>query len=420
LVIGTTPDYIDLICRRFPGRALFLTDVRLRAGATEPPPDDATELAWDLTRPVEATSAFLDLLERRHIEPTGVACFDCESMHLAASIAQNLSLPYPSAESVAACRSKLTSKRLWRQAGLPCPEAERVAELPDVLRFVERVKGPVVLKPLTGSGSELTFLCTSQDECAAAFGTLKARMAEHTDVRMYGTSSNDGPDPRHVFAVEELVEGREYSCDFVLDRETVQILRVAEKIPDRSQAFGTTLAYVVPAPLPPEIDTDRLRRKLAEAARSVGLERALCMLDFIVRDREAVMLEMAPRPGGDCLPPLLRQCSGFDVLGAMLDFAEQRPVAVPAASQWRLLVGLRLFSPYAGVIRALDAEFIHADPRVLECELTRGEGHHVVLPPEDYDSRLLGHAIFAPSSRHDIESECVEIADKLVIELEAT
>jgi biotin carboxylase len=420
VVVGTTSDYVDIIWRRFPGRAVFLTDAHEREAATEATPDAATEALCDLTQPDRALSLLVDHLRRHRIQPSGVACYDCESMALAVHVARSLSLPYPSAEAVAACRSKLISKQLWRRAGLPCPEAASVSRLADALGFMDRIGGPVVLKPLTGSGSEYTFGCADHDECAEAFRTIEACVPHHPNVRMYAPSGPDGQSPgtSHLCAIEALIQGAEYSCDFVIDGDRVEVIRFAGKVPAPGRSFGTTLAYVVPAELPPEFDVVRFRAQVREAASAVGLDRALGMLDFIVRGSTAVMLEIAPRPGGDCLPPLLLRSAGLDVLGAALDFAEGRPVPVPEPAKWRRLVGLRLFADQAGVLAAIDAAAIREDRRVVECFLKSGPGHRVVLPPDDYDSRLLGHVVFEPTPSPPIECQCSDIAGKLQIEMQ--
>lgn len=54
LVVGTTADYIDLIERKFPGRALFLTDPaeRKRASGYPDPGREAEVLSpWFFPRP---------------------------------------------------------------------------------------------------------------------------------------------------------------------------------------------------------------------------------------------------------------------------------------------------------------------------------------------------------------------------------
>ncbi len=434
LVIGTTADYIELIRRRFPGRALFLTDAAERRKAAEPQPDERSEALCNLTQPEQALAALRQHLDRWDIVPAGITCFDCESMPLAAHIARSLALHYPSPEAIAACRSKFACKQAWHRAGLPCPEIELVRTADDAARFIERIRRPAILKPLTGSGSELLFLCANKNDCTAAFHTIKTRLAQHPDTRMYATG--DTTNPREVFALEEFISGTEYSCDFIIDGTRVEIIRIARKIPARQHSVGTTLAYVLPAQLPPAIDHERLRRQLGEAARTLGVGRAICMIDVMIEGKRPAMIEIAPRPGGDCLPPLILKSCGLDMLGTALDFAEGRHVTVPEPSRWKPLVGLRLFADRPGIIRKIDDAELRADPRVLESYLKRGPGHHVVLPPEDYDSRLLGHVIFEPSDPSDlsdlsdpsdlsdlsdlsdIEAQCIALRAKLRPEIE--
>ena len=419
LVAGTTADYVEIISRRFPQRAIFVTDAHERAKATEPPPGAGAEVLCDLARPEQVVAAVRKHLDRWRMKPSGIACFDCESMLLAAFIARSFGLAYPSAESVAACRSKYVSKQIWRQAGLSCPHVELVRNVSDTVGFLRRTGGPAVLKPLTGSGSELVFLCSNEDECAVAFGTLRSRLANHSDRRMYAPLVLGGKkvDPRKVFVIEEFVRGEEYSCDFVFDGGRVEILRIARKIPDPRQVFGTTLAYVLPAELPSRVGDDGFCGQLRAASGALGLNRAICMLDLIVRDDRAFMIELAPRPGGDCLPPLLLKSCGMDILGCTLKFAEGRPLGLPKPLRWRPLVGVHLFAAHSGEIDLIDSSALRKDRRVVECHVKRSSGHRVLLPPEDYESRLLGHVIFEPSAAESIEDECTEIASKLKVEM---
>jgi len=419
LVVGTTADYIDIINRRFPQRAIFITDVNERTKATEPPPRSEDELLCDLSQPEKVIAALRGHLSRWRMEPSGITCFDCESISTAAFIAHSFGLSYPSTEAVAKCRDKYACKQFWRQAGLPCPDAEIVHNASDAISFLHKINGPAVLKPLTGSGSELILLCSTEDECVVAFNTLQSRLAHHLDLRMYApyVCNRKKVDPRRVFVIEEFVRGDEYSCDFVVDGDHVEIIRIARKILDTKQAFGTTLAYLLPSPLPEGLEENSFRNQLSTAAKSLGLDRAICMLDFVVRDNRTFMIELAPRPGGDCIPPLLLNSCGTDILGCTLDFAEGHPFISNESLQWRPLVGVRLFAKCSGEIWQIDSSALFKDHRVVESHLKRGPGHRVVLPPEDYESRLLGHVIFEPTGPESIENECIEIASKLKIEM---
>ena len=419
LVVGTTADYIDIINRRFPQRAIFITDVNERARATEPRPGSKDELLCDLGEPEQIVAALREHLNQWRMELSGIACFDCESMPLSAFIAHSFGLCYPSTEAVAKCRDKYACRQVWQRAGLSCPDVELVHNASDAVNFLQRTGGPAVLKPLTGSGSELVLLCYTEDDCVAAFNTLRSRLKHRSNSRMYAPYVCDGRkvDPCRVFVIEEFVRGDEYSCDFAVDGDHVEIVRIARKILDSKQAFGTTLAYLLPSPLPEGVEEDIFRNQLRAAAKSLGLDRAICMLDFIVRDNQTIMIELAPRPGGDCLPPLLLNSCGTDILGYSLDFAEGCPIISGKSLKWRPLVGVRLFAEHGGEIERIDASDLLKDRRVVECHLKRGPGHRIILPPEDYESRLLGHVIFEPSGSKSIEKECIEIASKLKIEM---
>ena len=66
----------------------------------------------------------------------------------------------------------------------------------------------------------------------------------------------------------------------------------------------------------------------------------------------------------------------------------------------------------------IDDGAIKEDARTVDCYLKVGKGHEILLPPRDYDSRVLGHVIMEPSSWEDAERECLEMAGRLRLDLE--
>ena len=276
------------------------------------------------------------------------------------------------------------------------------------------------LKPITGSGSELVFKCTGRSECLEAFETIRTRLTETKGNRMYmqAQAGEGGGDPRRDLVAEEFVAGEEYSSDFYLEDGRLRVVRTARKIHAAGGPLGTTVAYEIPSTLPAEIPVEDFQEQLRCAAHALGLQRAFCMVDFIVREGKPYLLELTPRPGGDCLPWLIRRSSGLDILGLTLDIAQGLEITLPPAESWESLVGLRLIAAEAGVIKRIDDEPLKRDPRVREVLLKRRNGHKVVLPPKDYDSRILGHVIFRPSGRMNVEEECSELALQLVVHME--
>jgi len=421
LVVGTTADYIEIIGRRFPGRALFLTDRRERSSSTPySPPKPEFEIPVDFADE-EAVFKNLEIhLKKLTIRLSGIACFDCESMLLTAAVAERYSLPYPSIRAVAACRNKYLSRTLWQRDSIPTPAFSLVRREAEAAAFFRKLGRPAVIKPVCGSGSELVFLCRDEDSCRRAVAVIKNRLGSRRNCRMYDRFRRDEEilDPRENFLIEALLEGVEYSCDFVLDGERIEIIRFSRKIPAKADFFGTVLAYYLPAEFPESAEPDMLPDILRRSARALGLKRAICMTDFIVSGNQIFLLEMTPRPGGDCLPALELASAGFDILGFTLDFAEANSGTVPKRNAWRPRAGIHLLAPAPGTVKRISAAAISSDPRVEQCVLTAGPGHRVRFPPADYDSRRLGYAVFVPSALEFLEEESRELASRLEIELE--
>jgi biotin carboxylase len=399
LVVGTTPDYIDLIRTRHPHRALFLTDAALRATALEPRPGRAEEILCDLDDAQEARVALLNYLCQEKITIDAICCFDCETMELAAAIAADLSLSYPSPAAIQNCRDKFVAKQRWRQHGLLCPATGLIDSAADLDVFLAEHQ-PCVLKPLNGTGSELVHKCRNSAEGRQALEVMTDSLMRRGSIpAAYGFAP--------TVLAEEFIEGSEYSCDFILENGAVEIIRLTRKIPARDAPFGTIRGYILAELVPAGMARQRFEETLAKSATALGLERAICMLDFIVRAGEIVLIELSPRPGGDCLPFLLQQVAGLDILTMALDFAQQRPLFLFHDPQQAPHACVRLRAAKAGTLKKITVGRMAAELGVIQVRIQRAVGHVIRLPPADYDSWLLGHIIFkctpglAPATQAD-------------------
>jgi len=410
LVVGTTPDYVDWIRRSRPGEAVFLTDPVARANAIEDRPAPGEELLCDLTDYPGASRALAEHLDRHGLALDGVACFDCESLELAAVLAREHGLPYPTVEAIALCRDKQLSKERWRRDGLRCPASAEIGSAEDAARLAAAIAGPVVLKPATGSGSELLLVCRGAAECAAGLAQIRRGLAERATNRLYLE--------RPAVVAEELVDGDEYSCDFLVEEGRVTLIRLTRKVLAPTGPPGTARAYVLTDPPPAGIERQGFLDVLLESARSLGITRGLNMLDFIVRDGRMFLLELTPRPGGDCLPWLLEHARGLDMLALTLDFARRRPIRIAADPDRATHAALRVHAPRSGIVARIDDAALRTDPRVLAIEWLRGPGHVVRMPPEDYASWLLGQVLFVPDPGRGVDEQCAELLERIRLEIE--
>ena len=354
-------------------------------------------------------------LRQKNMAIEGVACFDCESMTLAAVLAARYHLSYPSVEAVANCRDKYCSKTLWRRKGLNTPRCRPVRSEEEAVAFFRSISDSCVLKPATGSGSELIFSCETEEDCIRRFHDIQDGLNARRLSRMYGGISN-GRDP--VILAEERIRGQEFSCDFIVDGDRLEILRLTRKIMDPTVLFGTARAYVLSDGLPSRVDHGRFRETVLACAQAMGITRALCMLDFMIREDEIVLLEMAPRPGGDCIPFLLKTAWNLDILKLCIDFAGNRRNLPIRERMPESILGLRFHARQAGTLRSIDAKQLVQDPRVVDVHLIRKPGDPIRMPPEDYDHWVLGHAIVRPFVGTEIMDQCRDLSERLVVEIQ--
>jgi biotin carboxylase len=437
LVVGTTCDYIDMLRRSRPGRCIFITDavLRQRSGSLYPTPANDEELCCSLNDFPAVCSRLRDHLERYSLIPDGIVSYDCESMLLASFLAPEFGLEYPAPDGIRACRRKDTTNKLWHAAGLDCPQSSFADSIGDALNFFEMTGGPCVLKPETGAGSELTFLCCSLAEVRTACTRIQTGLEKRRRELLYDAQA--GGSSRIL--MQEYIAGTEYSCDFIVLPDRVQIIRMCRKyhanparFPREQQAytFGITEAYEL---FPPEGDSPRypsplprqdLEQILGTAALAAGIRGIICMADFIATETgRTCLLEMAPRPAGDCIPWMLRTFCATDILALTIDaaagiaagtssipaiFADVTHGCLPA-------VGLRIFASRKGTINRFDLSALHADPRVNSVYLRYTPPHTVVLPPSDYESRILGYILYRPHAVASVESQNKELTGKLGI-----
>ncbi|MEW5895063.1 MAG: ATP-grasp domain-containing protein [Candidatus Omnitrophota bacterium] len=419
LIVGTTADYVELLDQRFPGEVLFITDPGERSRWSGPCPLPPNEVLSELHDSDAVLKALLKHLKQYEIGLSGVVSYDCESLTLASTIAREFSLPFSDPEAIANCRSKYLSKKIWREQGVSCPAAELMRSDSDVVHFFREMGGKAVLKPLSGSGGELVFFSETEEDALSSFRGIQERLKVHVNQRMYaekGLCSGE-EDPRKIVVMEEYIAGDEYSCDFILTEGKGNVLRLSKKIVSDNDFFGTILGYELPAKLPAPWTMEQVEACLTKAAESLGLRSVIAMADFKFLGEKMFFLEMTPRLGGDCLPPLVRASSGIDLLKVSLDFAQGRTIMLPEKEQWKRVVGMRLFAHRRGILNTLETSCICEDSRVIECHMNRKLGDAIKLPPEDYDLRILGHVIFEPQLERSLKEQCLELAKKVKVEI---
>ncbi|HEM7875841.1 TPA: ATP-grasp domain-containing protein [Burkholderia contaminans] len=231
----------------------------------------------------------------------------------AAWVADALGLPGPDARHVAHAVSKSNQKALLAAHGIPSAQfvtgtlaaPAALAAAADPLRF------PVVVKPSEGSASDGVRRCESIAEVRAQIDALATG---HADSQALSTER---------VVIEEFLSGSEYCVEF-FDGRYVGALRKLKRHGAGFLERGYTSEL--------DLDAGTLRALIdvgTRATSAAGLTWGPVHLDCIVHDGVPHVIELNPRIAGSFICDIVRDGYGFNVVEALLDKLDGRPVEIP-------------------------------------------------------------------------------------------
>ncbi|MEV4943153.1 ATP-grasp domain-containing protein [Streptomyces zaomyceticus] len=226
----------------------------------------------------------------------------------AARVAAKLGLPAADGDAVARCRDKERQRELLAAGGVPVP-AFTSAGLPDeAVRAAEAIGHPVVLKPVSGSGSIGVRLCRDAAETRAWAERLLDR----------GTDERGNPVTARLL-VEAAVRGPEFSVETFDDT----VVTVVAKHTGPEPYFVET-GHDVPAPVP-AADTAALGAVALRALSALGLGWGAAHTELRLTDTGPVIIEVNPRLAGGMIPVAVRAALGTDLVDAVVARAAGLP-----------------------------------------------------------------------------------------------
>ncbi|MFJ8034134.1 ATP-grasp domain-containing protein [Streptomyces sp. NPDC096032] len=297
----------------------------------------------------------------------------------AADLAARLGLPGPSADAVRACRDKSVQRRTLAEAGVPVPWFSVAGEVAEAVAAAQWRGGPVVVKPVQGSGSLGVRLCRDTGEVAAhARGLLAATVNER------GLST-----PARVL-VEQYLTGPEFSVEVFGEHAVATVAKHVGAPP----AFVET-GHDVPA-VPAAADAAALVDSAVHAVKALGLGWGAAHVELRLDAGVARVIEVNPRLAGGMIPELVRRARGVDLVGAQVRAGLGLPVDLTDAAGAAGAASIRFLTAGAdAVLGDTDAAeaAARAVPGVVDAALYRTPGTRVG-PAEDFRGRL-GHVITA-------------------------
>ena len=211
----------------------------------------------------------------------------------AAYAARGLGVAYNHPASVQACRSKLRTREIFREAGLRTPWFVGVAVNPPAEPALLGISYPCVLKPMSLSASQGVIRANSREEFAEAAERIRQLLAL-PEIRAKKEENLS------QLIVEEYIPGREVAVEGLLTEGRLQVLAIFDK-PDALEGpyFEETI-YVTPSRLSGEVQREIVRCAGA-AVGALGLTHGPIHAEFRINEEGVWPLEVAPRPiGGMC------------------------------------------------------------------------------------------------------------------------
>lgn len=280
----------------------------------------------------------------------------------AAALAAEFGLPHPDAAAITACRNKAAQRWTLRTSGLPGPD---FATATDPVQAGERAAElglPVVVKPVSGSGSVRVRLCYRPAEVVeAARAVLAADLA------------NSGIPAQRAVLLERYLDGPEFSVE-TFDRQVVGITAKHLGAPP----YFVEIGHDFPARLPVGDQNELVVTALA-AIKALGLGWGPAHVELRLTSSGAAVVEVNPRLAGGMIPDLVQLATGVDLITATVANAAGLPVALTPSRTEAAAIRF-LVAESAGMFvaaRGLDRAACCAG--VIEVALTRRPGSELEL-----------------------------------------
>jgi hypothetical protein len=294
-----------------------------------------------------------DILEAQHgLHVDGVLALGDRPGPTAAYVARGLGLAHNHPASVEACRNKLRSREVFREAGIPVPWFRSVALHPVPEPALLGIRYPCVLKPLSLSASQGVVRTNNRDEFIAGATRLK-KLLESPEIRATREPHLD------QMLVEGYLPGREVAVEALLTEGALRILAIFDKPDPLEGPYFEETIYVTPSRLP-DSEQRSIENSLRSAVQALGLTHGPVHAEFRLNEQGIWPIELAPRPIGGLCARALRFClAGASEEIGLEELLLRHALSLPGADALResAASGVMMIPvPQSGVLEKVEGE----------------------------------------------------------------
>ena len=240
--------------------------------------------------------------KEKHID--AVTSDECDiAMPLIAKLGKSLGLPALSEETATIFQDKFAMRDFSEKHGIKYPEYRLCTKADEAIEFLERIKKPLIIKPLDNCSSRGVYKVSTADE-----------IREHFDESLSFSHFH-----KAVLA-ERFINGTEFTIDTLKTPSRNYTLAISEK---KHFAHNKSIANeLLFSHYNPNFDYDKLRATNDNYIMQSGLEFGFTHAEYKYEDGEFYLIEIGARGGGAMISSCITQyLSGYDTYRYLIECA---------------------------------------------------------------------------------------------------
>jgi predicted ATP-grasp superfamily ATP-dependent carboligase len=393
--LGYQTRSLDEAARKLAVDIVFVTD---RCHQLDDPWGDRA-IAVHFESPDAAAYAVLEAVRANAQPVDGILTFGDRPAVAAAYVARGLALAYNHPAAVQACRSKLRTREVLRDAGLPGPWFRTVALHPPPEPALLGISYPCVLKPMSLSASQGVIRANTREEFVAAAERIRKLLASPEILATREANLDQ-------VIVEGYIPGREVALEGLLTDGQLRVLTIFDKPDPLEGPYFEETIYVTPSRLS-QSELRDVERCTRDAVRALGLTQGPIHAEFRINEQGVWPLEVAPRPiGGLCARALRFQHLDDGGLIGLEELLLRNALHLPGADWPREseASGVMMIPvPRSGILEKVDGDDqARAIVGISELQITARLHDHIAAWPEG--STYLGFLFSQAQSPEEAES----------------
>lgn len=227
--------------------------------------------------------------------------------------------------------------KAFAESGLPIPRYALPSSPDDAVDLAEKLKYPLICKPVDNSGSRgVSLVCEAEElDKAVKYGIENSASGR--------------------IILEEFLVGREVSAEVLVWEGEATVLAVTDKSTTGAPYFVES-GHSQPSRLPTE-DVERVKKLAKDAVKAVGIHMGAAHVEIMVTKDGARLIELGARMGGDCITThLVPLSTGINMIKAAINIA----LRVPPNLTPRFSKGaaIRYVFPNKGTIKSIEGAHI--------------------------------------------------------------